>query len=54
MPKMSYLLAAEAFQAQNFLSMYSDVRIDVLEIDPDVISAARDYFSLPVDNDGSG
>ena len=38
---------------KNFLSMYSDVRIDVLEIDPDVISAARDYFSLPVDNDGS-
>ncbi|HEU4448115.1 MAG TPA: fused MFS/spermidine synthase, partial [Nitrososphaeraceae archaeon] len=37
---------------KNFLSMYSDVRIDVLEIDPDVISAARDYFSLPVDNDG--
>jgi spermidine synthase len=38
---------------KNFLSMYSDVRIDVLEIDPDVISAARDYFSLHVDNDGS-
>ena len=38
---------------KNFLSMYSDVRIDVLEIDPDVISAASDYFSLPVDNDGS-
>ena len=38
---------------KNFLSMYSDVRIDVLEIDPDVISAACDYFSLPVDNDGS-
>jgi spermidine synthase len=38
---------------KNFLSMYSDVRIDVVEIDPDVISAARDYFNLPVDNDGS-
>ena len=35
---------------KNFLSMYSDVRIDVLEIDPDVISAARNYFNLPVDN----
>jgi len=35
---------------KNFLSMYSDVHIDVVEIDPDVISAARDYFSLPVDN----
>jgi spermidine synthase len=35
---------------KNFLSMYSDVRIDVVEIDPDVISAARNYFSLPVDN----
>src|ERR671916_1705355 len=35
---------------KNFLSMYSDVRIDVVEIDPDVISAARDYFNLPVDN----
>lgn len=38
---------------KNFLSMYSDVRIDVVEIDPDVIGAARDYFNLPVDNDGS-
>ena len=38
---------------KNFLSMYSDVRIDVVEIDPDVISTARDYFNLPVDNDGS-
>ena len=35
---------------KNFLSTYSDVRIDVIEIDPDVISAARNYFSLPVDN----
>jgi spermidine synthase len=35
---------------KNFLSTYSDVRIDVVEIDPDVISAARDYFNLPVDN----
>jgi spermidine synthase len=35
---------------KNFLSMYSDVHIDVVEIDPDVISAARNYFSLPVDN----
>jgi spermidine synthase len=35
---------------KNFLSMYSDVRIDVVEIDPDVIGAARDYFNLPVDN----
>lgn len=35
---------------KNFLSMYSDVRIDVVEIDPDVIRAARDYFNLPVDN----
>jgi spermidine synthase len=38
---------------KNFLSTYSDVRIDVVEIDPDVISAARDYFNLPVDNDRS-
>ncbi len=38
---------------KNFLSVYSDVRIDVVEIDPDVISAARDYFNLPVNNDGS-
>lgn len=38
---------------KNFLSTYSDVRIDVVEIDPDVISAAREYFNLPVDNDGS-
>jgi spermidine synthase len=38
---------------KNFLSMYSDVRIDVVEIDPDVISTARDYFNLPVDSDGS-
>ena len=35
---------------KNFLSMYSDVHIDVVEIDPDVISAARNYFSLPIDN----
>jgi spermidine synthase len=35
---------------KNFLSMYPDVHIDVVEIDPDVISAARNYFSLPVDN----
>jgi spermidine synthase len=35
---------------KNFLSMYSDVRIDVVEIDPDVIGAARDYFNLHVDN----
>lgn len=35
---------------KNFLSMYSDVRIDVVEIDHDVIRAARDYFNLPVDN----
>jgi spermidine synthase len=35
---------------KNFLSMYSDVSIDVVEIDPDVISAARNYFNLPVDN----
>src|ERR671916_2459407 len=37
---------------KNFLSMYSDVRIDVVEIDPDVISTARNYFNLPA-NDGS-
>jgi spermidine synthase len=35
---------------KNFLNMYSDVRIDVVEIDPDVISAARNYFNLPLDN----
>jgi spermidine synthase len=35
---------------KNFFSMYSDVRIDVVEIDSDVIRAARDYFNLPVDN----
>ncbi len=35
---------------KNFLSTYSDVSIDVVEIDPDVISAARNYFYLPVDN----
>ena len=38
---------------KNFLSTYSDVRIDVVEIDSDVISAARDYFNLPVDNGSS-
>src|ERR671916_677636 len=37
---------------KNFLSTYSDVRIDVIEIDPDVISTARNYFNLPA-NDGS-
>jgi spermidine synthase len=37
---------------KNFLSTYSDVHIDVVEIDPDVISTARDYFNLPA-NDGS-
>jgi spermidine synthase len=36
---------------KNFLSMYSDVSIDVVEIDPDVISTARDYFNLPIDNE---
>jgi spermidine synthase len=36
---------------KNFLSTYSDVRIDVVEIDPDVISAAHNYFNLPVDNE---
>src|SRR5918998_4849194 len=35
---------------KNFLSMYSDVRIDVVEIDPDVIGAARNYFNLPANN----
>jgi spermidine synthase len=35
---------------KNFLSMYPDIRIDVVEIDPDVIKAAYDYFNLPVDN----
>ena len=35
---------------KNFLNMYSDVRVDVVEIDPDVISAARNYFNLPPDN----
>jgi spermidine synthase len=35
---------------KNFLSTYSDVRIDVVEIDPDVISTARDYFNLPANN----
>ena len=35
---------------KNFLSMYSEVRIDVVEIDSDVISTARNYFNLPVDN----
>jgi spermidine synthase len=37
---------------KNFLSTYSDVHIDVVEIDPDVISTARDYFNSPA-NDGS-
>jgi spermidine synthase len=36
---------------KNFLSMYSDVSIDVVEIDPDVIRTARDYFNLPIDNE---
>ena len=35
---------------KNFLSMYSDVRVDVVEIDPDVISAAHNYFNIPLDN----
>lgn len=35
---------------KNFLSTYSDLRIDVVEIDPDVISAAREHFNLPVNN----
>jgi spermidine synthase len=38
---------------KNFLSTYSDVRIDVVEIDSDVISAARNYFNLRVDNGSS-
>lgn len=35
---------------RNFLSMYADIHIDVVEIDPDVISAAGNYFNLPFDN----
>jgi spermidine synthase len=35
---------------KNFLSMYSDIRIDVIEIDPDVINAAHNYFNLPANN----
>ena len=35
---------------KNFLSMYSEARIDVVEIDPDVISTARNYFYLPANN----
>ncbi|MBD0360428.1 MAG: fused MFS/spermidine synthase, partial [Nitrososphaeraceae archaeon] len=35
---------------RNFLSTYSEARIDVVEIDPDVISAARNYFYLPANN----
>jgi spermidine synthase len=35
---------------KNFLSMYSDVSIDVVEIDPDVINTAHNYFNLPANN----
>jgi spermidine synthase len=35
---------------RNFLSTYSEASIDVVEIDPDVISAARNYFYLPANN----
>lgn len=35
---------------KNFLATYPDVRIDVVEIDPDVIDVAKKYFSLNSDN----
>jgi spermidine synthase len=35
---------------KNFLSTYSEARIDVVEIDPDVISTARNYFNLSANN----
>ena len=35
---------------KNFLATYPDVRIDVVEIDPDVIDVAKKYFSLDSDN----
>jgi spermidine synthase len=35
---------------KNFLETYPDVRIDVVEIDPDVIDVAKKYFSLDSDN----
>jgi spermidine synthase len=35
---------------KNFLATYPDVRIDVVEIDPDVIDVAKNYFSLDSDN----
>lgn len=35
---------------KNFLSEYPDVNVDVVEIDPDVIKAAKDYFFVPDEN----
>ena len=35
---------------KNFLSTNSEARIDVVEIDPDVISTAHNYFDLPANN----
>lgn len=35
---------------KNFLSVYPDIRIHVVEIDPDVITAAQNYFDLNSDN----
>lgn len=34
---------------KQFLEYYSDVDVDVVEIDPQVVKAARDYFDVPDD-----
>ncbi len=34
---------------KNFLALYPDTKIDVIEIDPDVIAAAKTYFDLKED-----
>ena len=34
---------------KNFLALYPDTKIDVIEIDPDVIDAAKKYFELKED-----
>ena len=31
---------------KNFLTLYPDIQVDVVEIDPDVIETAKNYFSL--------
>ncbi len=35
---------------KNFLTLYPDTKVDVIEIDPDVIEAAKTYFNLEEDS----